>query len=124
MIKRLSLVLSVFAVGCTAATAADLPARTTYTKAPPPLIEPVASWTGFYIGANGGYGWKDSTASIAPGDPATSFVTGSGHQIVDPASTSLNTSGGLGGVQIGYNWQFDRTWVAGFEADFDGADIR
>jgi outer membrane immunogenic protein len=27
-----------------------------YTKAPPPVVAPIYDWTGFYIGANGGWG--------------------------------------------------------------------
>jgi outer membrane immunogenic protein len=89
--------------------------------APPP---PVSNWTGFYIGGNSGFGWTaDANVSINPLDPATAFVTPSGHQIVDPASMSLTTGGWLTGVQLGYNWQFDRNWVAGIEADYDWADI-
>ena len=37
------------------AAAADLAARP-YTKAPPPMIAAVYDWSGFYIGANGGWG--------------------------------------------------------------------
>src|SRR5947199_10215773 len=37
------------------ASAADLAARP-YTKAPPPMVAPIYDWTGFYIGANGGWG--------------------------------------------------------------------
>ena len=37
------------------AAAADLAARP-YTKAPPPMIAVVYDWSGFYIGANGGWG--------------------------------------------------------------------
>ena len=36
------------------ASAADLAARP-YTKAPPPVVVPIYDWTGFYIGANGGW---------------------------------------------------------------------
>ena len=32
--------------------------------------------------------------------------------------------GGLGGAQIGYNWQLDRTWVVGLEADIQGTGER
>ena len=40
----------------TAASAADMQARP-YTKAPPALVSPAYNWSGFYIGAMGGYGW-------------------------------------------------------------------
>ena len=39
------------------ASAADMPLKA-------PVITPAAySWTGFYVGANGGYGWKGTTAT-------------------------------------------------------------
>src|SRR6266567_4038670 len=37
------------------ASAADLAARP-YTKAPPPMVAAIYDWSGFYIGANGGWG--------------------------------------------------------------------
>ena len=40
------------------ASAADLAAR--YTKAPPPMVAPIYDWSGFYIGANGGWGESHS----------------------------------------------------------------
>jgi outer membrane immunogenic protein len=100
-----------------AAIAADMPVKAH-------RVGVTSNWTGFYAGVNGGYAWKDSSASISPGDPATAFVTGGGHYIADPATTSFSANGGLGGIQIGYNWQFDRNWVAGIEADFDDSDIK
>ena len=36
------------------ASAADMAARP--YKAPPPVVAPIYDWTGFYIGANGGWG--------------------------------------------------------------------
>ncbi|TWI00747.1 hypothetical protein LPJ38_33480 [Bradyrhizobium daqingense] len=55
-----------------AASAADL--GRAYTKAPP---APVAfSWTGFYAGVHGGYGWSDPTATFDPGALATGTVPG------------------------------------------------
>ena len=95
-------------------------------KAPvAPVVAPY-SWTGFYVGANGGYGWNDSSATETPGDPASAFVSPGpfGPTVIPQASTSFNPKGAFGGVQAGYNWQFDRNWVAGIETDFQGADIK
>ena len=46
------------------AMAADLPART--YKAPPPVVAPIYDWTGFYIGANGGWGESRNCWGIVP----------------------------------------------------------
>src|SRR5580704_5276746 len=39
-------------------------------------------------------------------------------------STSQHMDGVLGGAQIGYNVQFNKSWVAGLEADFQGTGQR
>jgi outer membrane immunogenic protein len=88
----------------TVANAADLQRAPIYTKAPPPV--PVFSWTGLYIGANIGGAW--SNGSI------TDNVTG--------AQLNSNSSGFIGGGQIGYNYQFN-TFVLGVEWDIDGTSI-
>jgi outer membrane immunogenic protein len=73
---------------------------------------PVASWTGFYAGVNGGYGWSEYDDQLA----RTSTVTFRG----------LSPEGGFGGGQIGYNWQgvLHPHVVLGIEADIQGADIQ
>jgi outer membrane immunogenic protein len=90
----------------TSAFAADLAART-YTKAPV-MVDPGYNWTGFYAGLNGGYSWgrASETAPIGAPFPATAVAT-----------TRQNVNGGLGGGQIGYNWQVNPKWVLGLEAD-------
>jgi outer membrane immunogenic protein len=101
-----------------AASAADLPAKAPmYTKAP--MVAPAFSWTGFYIGVNGGYGWNDPTVTYTPNDPGAALGCGVG--CIPPAS--FNMSGGLAGGQIGYNWQFSPKWLVGVEADFDWSRI-
>lgn len=84
-----------------AAVAADLPSRKGPVAAPV-YLPPAFTWTGFYIGANAGYGW---------GDVKTSSVVG----FSDP-------DGFVGGGQIGYNYQIGQV-VFGVEADFQGADL-
>src|SRR5580692_7301717 len=95
------------------ANAADM-AAPTYAKAP--VMAPAYSWSGFYIGVNGGYGWEDPTVVLTPNDPN---VVGSP---VSPASWT--NSGGFGGGQIGYNYQFARQWLAGLEADIDVSGLK
>jgi outer membrane immunogenic protein len=71
-----------------------------------PVYAPVATWTGFYVGVNGGYGWTPN-ASVLGAD--------------------FSPSGGFGGGQIGYNWQgafgLGSHLVLGVEADIQGSGI-
>jgi len=101
--KRLCLAVAGLAALAGTAAAADLPrpAPAPYYKAPAYL--PAYSWTGFYIGINGGGGFGNSTWDL-------------------PATGSFNTSGGLVGGTLGYNYQFGQA-VAGIEGDVDWADI-
>jgi outer membrane immunogenic protein len=89
-----------------AASAADLARAAPYTKAP--MMEPGVNWSGFYIGAMGGYGFSDHVRTTVGG--ATFTTSGS------------DINGGFGGGTIGYNWQTG-PWVFGLEADAAGADI-
>lgn len=107
------------------------PAATTY--------EAPFSWTGFYIGANAGYGWGQADTDVSAasstrtrvfrafGLPAQTLVSDT--TVAGPAfaaSGDADVDGWLGGGQIGYNWQSQR-WVLGIEADLqatsqDGGD--
>lgn len=93
------------------ASAADLAARP-YTKAPPaPMAPPVYDWSGFYIGANGGWGNARNCWDVTP----------FGGVLFSDGCT--NRSGGLVGGQIGYRWQTNQ-FVFGLEAQGDWADLR
>jgi outer membrane immunogenic protein len=96
------------------ASAADLAARP-YTKAPPPVMAPFYDWSGFYIGANGGYGWSRQCLEITAVD---GFA-------FDPvfAEGCRNAGGGIVGGQVGYRWQAG-PWVFGLEAQGDWANLR
>ncbi|MFT4078671.1 outer membrane protein [Rhodomicrobium sp.] len=70
-----------------------------------PVVAPVATWTGFYAGINGGYGWDD---------------------IDSDSKFDGDFNGGFGGGQIGYNWQgaFGTSpLVIGIEADIQGSGV-
>ncbi|WP_376709166.1 outer membrane protein [Pseudochrobactrum lubricantis] len=60
------------------------------------------NWSGAYIGAHAGYGWG-KTRDVDHPKPAD--------------SPEKKLKGGLGGLQAGYNWQFDNNIVLGAEAD-------
>jgi outer membrane immunogenic protein len=115
MKKQLALIAACLAAG--AAAAADLPSVKGPPAPPPP---PAFSWTGPYVGLNIGHGWADSTTINGFAlTPAFAF-TGAFW-----APTSPNASGVIGGVQAGYNYQFNGTgFVVGFETDFNGADVQ
>ena len=106
MIMRSLLVgVSLLAISGIAATAADLRRPLPYAAPAAPYM-PYFSWTGFYIGGNGGYGWGESRWNF-PGGTTGDF----------------NVSGGAIGVTAGYNYQIGPT-VLGVEADIDWTSIR
>lgn len=91
-----------------AASAADLN-RPIYKAPPPP--PPAFSWTGLYVGVQGGAGWATIESSIS--------IPGLGE--FPWSSHTLN--GWLFGGQIGYNWQVYPWLVLGIEGDGNWADI-
>ena len=95
------------ALAMAASVALALPARAAdlATKAPPPL--PVAYlWTGLYGGANFGFAFNSEAMTTPFG------------------SASSDPSGAVGGGQLGYNFQFAPSFLAGIEAELDGTTAR
>jgi outer membrane immunogenic protein len=89
----------------TSAFAADLPSH----KAPPAApvyYAPPFSWTGFYVGVNGGYGFGDWNNN--------NFIGG--------GSVFGKPNGGVVGGTVGYNYQIGQ-FVLGGEATLDWADM-
>jgi outer membrane immunogenic protein len=100
--KLVSLVIAALGIGgAQVASAADLA-----FKAPP---APVYPWAGFYVGANAGFGWGNTTATDVLATNGACWNQ-CGYQ------WGSKVSGGTGGGQAGYNWQFGHL-VAGFEGD-------
>ena len=79
--------------------AADL-ARPVYKAPAAPYFVAPFSWTGFYVGINGGYGWGKSDWSSTAG------------------TANTTPKGWLVGGTLGYNLQTG-VWVWGLEADID-----
>lgn len=106
---------------CSAASAADMAVKAPIYQ-PPPVQ--VFSWTGWYVGVNGGWGWGNSSGRLnsftttPAGADFTPAVTAGG----TPRNLGANHDGGFGGGQIGYNWQ-SNYWVYGLESDIQGADF-
>jgi outer membrane immunogenic protein len=91
--------VALVALGATVpALAADLGARPVYSKAPV-YAAPIYNWTGFYVGGHlGGAFAGDNTFG----------------------GLALNNNDGrfLGGVQVGADYQFAPSWVAGIEGQY------
>lgn len=81
------------------AMAADLPSRKAPMAPAPVYAPPIFSWTGFYVGVNGG--WAGGSGGGDFGSP----------------------TGGLVGGTVGYNYQVGQ-FVAGLEGDWDWADLK
>ena len=90
-----------------AALAADLPSR----KAP--LEAPVAgfSWTGFYLGANVGYGFGNTDIGLNLGRIGSGSLSG------------IGANGFTGGLTAGFDWQFAQNFVVGLAVDGNLSDI-
>jgi len=94
--------VGVLALGIASVTAADIRRRPPPPAKAPAYVEPPFSWTGPYVGINGGYGFgrSDFSAPLASG--------------------SFDTSGGLVGGTLGYNYQMGQA-VFGIEGDVDAS---
>lgn len=94
-----------------AASAADLPVR----AAPPPIIAaPIFTWTGFYIGVNGGGMFRANNRD----DFANAAFFGGAAPVGGFVASNNNSDNGrfLIGGQAGVNWQINQ-FVLGIEGD-------
>ncbi|MDM7852620.1 outer membrane protein [Pseudochrobactrum kiredjianiae] len=98
MFNKIALAASAAVLFSGTAMAAD---AIVYNEPAPVAVANTFSWEGAYAGVNAGYGFgkmKEDGVSVKP-------------------------RGFVGGIQAGYNWQFDQI-VAGIEADFQGSTMK
>ena len=91
------------AVFASSALAADLPVRPEFT--PSPVLAP-DSWSGCFVGGNGGGLWARKDWTVAP------VAAAGGHTINSWA----------GGGQVGCDVQFGSWFVVGVQGDYDWTD--
>jgi outer membrane immunogenic protein len=78
---------------------------------------PVYNWTGFYVGAEGGYGFGETSTKFNPLPTAASFFS------LKPQYLHPDPMGGFGGGTLGFNYQASPAIVFGVEGDFSWADL-
>jgi outer membrane immunogenic protein len=101
------------------AMAADLAYK---TPSPPP--PPALSWSGFYIGVQGGAGWGTTEDNLTALGICNAAGACAGGAINPPGllRDSYGVNGWHGGGTIGWNWQTGPI-VFGVEGDISGANI-
>jgi outer membrane immunogenic protein len=142
MRRLLCVSATLFALGVGTATAAELPIGVPGVPVyHAPVLLPF-TWAGPYFGVNIGGQITNDSISTMSNLPSNSFTVPAGvlgisgplggiqsagffnpgeGQSLDAASPgTLRSSGAIGGMQAGYNWQFDNA-VVGLEVDFEGA---
>lgn len=85
------------------------------------------SWTGRYVGIQGGYGWGNPDATVCASlSPPSCFPVG--YPAIGDIERALKASdfsisGIVGGVHAGYDYQFSNGIVAGIEGDIEAAGV-
>ncbi len=99
MFNKIALAASAAVLFSGTAMAAD---AIVYNEPAPVAVANTFSWEGAYVGVNAGYGFGKMKQDEIFSNKPRGFV---------------------GGIQAGYNWQFDQI-VAGIEADFQGSTMK
>jgi outer membrane immunogenic protein len=109
-------------LGISVAVAEEMTVAPAYHITGPVALLP---WTGVYFGANGGYGFANSSIAYLPNDPASLAGTcgGTGHGQCIP-SADFHRDGALAGGQVGFNWQVNPFWLIGVETDYQWSNFK
>lgn len=106
MRKFLLSTIAAIAVSASSVFAADLPSREAAPAPAPVYAAPIFTWTGFYVGAQVGYGMMEDRYA----DPIVPYIG------------KVKPNGAFGGLHAGYNWQIG-SMVVGLEADANIASL-
>jgi outer membrane immunogenic protein len=109
MKKLLVASIAAAAFCCAPVLAADMPVKGPTYRAP--VAAPVYSWTGCYIGLQGGYGTAN-TKGINTNTNVTEFLP-----------YDYDADGGLIGGHIGCDYQYHPSFVVGIEGDWSWANL-
>ena len=111
----LASVLSAGFAGLGRASAADMAVKAR------PIAPPVWTWTGSYVGINGGLIESNNNTLTNVGTDTGNGGLGSAINLglIPIALTGFRNSGGMVGGSAGYNWQVNPNWVVGIEGDID-----
>ncbi|WP_262047638.1 outer membrane protein [Bradyrhizobium sp. Bra78] len=109
--KTIALAIAALALGTVGASAADLA-----VKARPAAVAASPSWTGFYVGINGGGAFMS--------DPSMSYVDGAINAITPITVTGSSNANAVAGGHAGYNYQMPSNWLVGIEGDWDWTNLK
>ena len=125
--KTIKIASALFVMSSVSAFAGDPP-----SVASASVAAPAPMWTGFYAGINAGGTWANNTGAYSQGIPlytinrsnifGNTYLPGTNAAAIGlTSSLATNSSSGfLGGVQAGYNFEVYKSFVVGAETDFQG----
>ena len=113
--NKISLIASILYAFCSLAYAGPerYSGKEIKEVAPPPPPRP--NWSGFYVGAFGGYKFGSTPIDLSLGGD-WNFRPEDRNVVEAHAPDNLDASGAEAGGLIGYNHQFTNNWVVGLEA--------
>ncbi|MGB9370115.1 MAG: outer membrane beta-barrel protein [Xanthobacteraceae bacterium] len=120
--KRALISAALIGLAAAPAFAADIPMQAPVAA---PVVAPAMSWSGFYMGLDGGGTWGKAQVTHSAVVPAPVFAFPIDAAALTAAtSTDMKLNGWTFGGHLGYNWQFATNWLVGLEADFSYFRLR
>ena len=84
-------------------------------------------WNGWYVGANIGASWGDTSlhtmASAPPRVSQPIVIPPADISLINAGSSGSTKTGFVGGIEGGYNWRYGEYWLFGVETDYGALDV-